>query len=276
MKKQLQYLLICTILLLGTALLSTTALAQPSPSQLADQVEQANNEYLRNIERVAITVEHDFIGSTTSYYTKDTVDGRAVLLPEDEDDSEIIGHMGFGTAETRRFITGASSITSENLNGRSVYKIFVDDPEVFEEMQMEEGFEQDFEDEEMDVKSATVWMGQDDYLVYKMEYVMENQEGTSFSMNIHMDDYDTFNGMPLAMTTRMEVEGWQDMMPEEDQAEAMAAMEEMMKELEDMPPAQRDMIMEQMGPQMEQYKRMMEGEESTVMTLTITNVLVNP
>lgn len=158
-----------------------------------------------------------------------------------------------------------------------MHKVVVDDPAVFDQLDMDTGIGDEFDDEEdAEIKEATAWIGQDDMLFYRMKFVMENSEGNSFTINMFMEDYETFNGMPIAMKTRIEIDGWQDMISDEEMAEGMAAMEELMRELENMPVAQRDMIMQQMGPQIEQFQQMMAGEGPGGMTMRITNVQVNP
>lgn len=277
MYTSLKFNIITAALLVSGLFGSSVALAQPSPAQLVEQLQRAGADYLSNIDRVAITVEHDFVGEETSYYTKEIIDGHPVLVPDDEDDYEMIGWVGYGSPEIVAFVGGASSISTERVDGKAMYRILVDDPAVFEQLDMNSDFADDFDDEvEAEIKSAVAWLGQDDMLFYRMEFTMANEQGAEFTMNMYMEDYQTFNGMPIAMSTRMEIEGWQNMVSDEEMAEGMEAMQQMMKELENMPEAQREMIMQQMGPQIEQFKQMMDGDGPTGMTMRITNVAINP
>jgi hypothetical protein len=264
----------CTLTLIMLFSSSLPATAQPGASQLADEIERANASYLSGVERVSVTIEGDMFGSVTSHYVKAERDGVPYLRAED-DEYEFAGNMSFNNPYIRTFITGASSITNDNLNGRDMYRVYVDDPSVFDLMEQQLDFEEEFEDE-MEFRSATAWIGQDDYLIYRMEYEVDADTDGDVRVVMIMEDYQSFDGLPFAMKTTLEMHGWRNLVGDEEFAEGMEAMEEMLKELENLPEAQREMIMKQMGPQLEQYKQMMEGDGPSSMVLRVVDVQVNP
>ncbi len=254
--------------------LGITVHAQPSPSDLADQIEEAHTRYLSNIETLTITYESEMIGSQTVRYTKQMEDGLPVLKPDNGDDEDPFSISGNNSKEMRAFVTGASSITNDTYNGKSVYRIFVDDPQVFEDMQFDPEFDDEFDDDNWETSKATAWIGRDDFLIYRMEFDV-NESGNTMKVIMKMDDYQTFEGMPVPMLTEMEIEGLENMMSDEEYEEARQAMEELERELENLPEAQREMIKEQMAPQIERFEQMMAGEGAGAMKTRVTDVRVN-
>ncbi|TVR27202.1 MAG: hypothetical protein EA390_14090 [Balneolaceae bacterium] len=261
---------ILTFLLISTS----TLLAQPSPAQLADQISDRNMQRLANIETLFITVEPEgggLIPATTTKYVKKTEGGRTWLEPEDEDYDTNTGLLsGVFDDQMPKLVRSASSVEREQLDGYSVYKIFVDDADLLNEM-----MDDDMEFAEDEVKNITIWIDSDELVARKVRFDQISDEGHEMIVEVIMSDYQNHSGLPIAHSIQFNIEGLDAQFTEEDRAEARRAMAELEEQLAQMPEAQRRMIEEQMKPQLERFEAMLESGEMGRMVLRVTDVRVN-
>ena len=287
-----------TVLLAGSAsTLTQTAAAQPSPSDLADRLAQAQQEHIRQIDRLQITnriTAGMFDGQqTTTTFVKVERDGRHVLEPVETDDffddDEITGFTGEIYIE---MIRNASEIARDTRDGHQVYRVTIDDPEflagfegldaIDEQMQDdffddEEYYDDDYYDDDgfMDgevPESVTLWVDRSELLVRAVRISL-GEEGVT--VNYRFSDYRTYSGLPVPMVTEVHIEGLEQYISEEDLAEAREAMREMEAQLEQMPEAQREMIRQQLQPQMERLEQMLESGDMGKVRIEVVDVTVN-
>jgi len=265
---------ILSLLLLITAFAVTVA-AQPSPNQLADQYHDINQQRLSNIETLSITMKLDLAGydtETTTRYIKQESDGRLILALDEggeEADSELLEGVYDGSVE--EIIRAGESVSNVSLNGKNAYKIVITDREFLNEFSQEE-FE--LGDEAFSIEKATLWIGRDELVPLKMVYE-QHADGSGVSVEIVMEDYRAYEGLPVAHRMSMKMEGMGQMFSEEEIAEARQAMKELEEQLEQMPSAQRQMIESQMAGQLEQFEQMIESGSIGSTIMEVIDVRVN-
>jgi hypothetical protein len=266
---------ISTVILVLLFIAAETMSAQ-SPSQLADQISDRNMQRLANIESLTITVEPEgggLIPANTTRYIKMTENGRTWLAPEEDDFDTNTGILsGVFDDQMPELVRGASSVSSEQLNGHSVYKIFIDDADLLNEM-MDDDME--FSDGEADVKNITLWIDSSELIARKIRFEQLDETGNEINVEILMQEYQNHSGLPIAHTVHFNIEGLESQFTEEDIAEARKAMSELEQQLSQMPEAQRRMIEQQMKPQLERFEAMLESGEMGKMVLRVTDVKVN-
>lgn len=254
-----------------------TAFAQPGASELADEVLRLNSERLKNIDVLVITTEAEeggFIPGSVTRYSKTERDGYAFLEPV-QDESEAGSGMldGLFDDQMSSVIREADSVTEEQLSGYSVYKVVINDKEKLNEL-MSDDFE--FEEEQADIKQVTLWLDKEELISRKIYIEQENSEGAEVNMEVLMENFQNYSGLPIAHTVHFFLEGLDEQFSEEDKEEARRAMEEMEDQLKGMPEVQRKMIEERLKPQMEQFRMMLDGEEVGKMSFRVVDVQVNP
>lgn len=265
---------ILTLLLLITAFAVTVA-AQPAPNQLAGQYHEINQQRLSNIETLTITMNMDLAGydtETTTRYIKQESDGRLMLVLDEggeEADSELLEGVYDGSIE--EIIRAGESVSNVNLNGKNAYMIVITDSEFLNKLSQDEF---DMDEEGIDIERATLWIGRDELVPLKMIYD-QYADGSGVSVEIVMEDYREYAGLPVAHRMSMQMEGMDQMFSDEEIAEARQAMREMEAQLEEMPSAQRQMIESQMAGQFEQFERMIESGSIGSTLMEVIDVKVN-
>lgn len=128
---------------------------------------------------------------------------------------------------------------------------------------------------EFTLNTINMWVDASDYvpLRLKMDGVLrEGGESRPISIERHDQDYRRVPGcgsLSRPFRTVMTVSGMMNAEQEAQMREAQVQMAEMEKQLQQMPPAQRDMVMRQMGPQMKMMKTMAAGGGIEVVANTI-------
>jgi hypothetical protein len=118
---------------------------------------------------------------------------------------------------------------------------------------------------EFTLNTINMWVDATDYvpLRLKMEGVLqEGGESRAISIERHDQDYRRVPGcgsLNRPFRTVMTITGMMSAEEEAQMREAQVQMAEMEKQLQQMPAAQRDMVMRQMGPQMQMMKTMAAG-----------------
>ncbi|TVQ68866.1 MAG: hypothetical protein EA363_10470 [Balneolaceae bacterium] len=282
----LSALALAVLLAASASTLTQTAAAQPSPSDLADRLAQAQQEHIRQIDRLQITnriTAGMFDGQeTTSTFVKVERDGRYVLEPVETDDffddDEITGFTGEIYIE---MIRNAGSIVRETHDGHQVYRVTVDDPEFLAGLEgmdpLDEPMYDDFDDEDDFMadqvpESVTVWVDRSEMLIRAVRFSFGEENVT---VNYRFSNYEVHSGLPVPMVTEVHIEGLEQLISEEDLAEAREAMKQMEAQLEQMPEAQREMIRQQIQPQMERLEQMLESGDIGKARVEVVDVVVN-
>ncbi len=271
------------LMLFALILITGSSVAQPTPSELADRIDQLTMERIQEIDRLQYT--NLFTAGilegqeSTSVFEKVRRNGRYVLEPVETDgDYETSEMAGFSQDIFSESIRHASSIEHDTYDGTSVYKVFVDDKDFLTQLSTPDALVDDEIDEyetEAAPKSLTFFIDRDDLLVLFASYVFTGPEGGELKMNMTLSEYENFSGLPIPTVTDIEIEGLEQMFADEDIAEAREAMREMEAQLEQMPEAQRRMIEEQFRPQIEQFEAILEGEDMENTRIEVTDVVVN-
>lgn len=255
-------------------MLTSTANAQPGPGQLADRLAQKSSEYLSDIETMSVTIEMMGFVHTTDY-KKVIRDGTAHLVQvDDEEETE----MWMGSYDDRLFelVEGARSITSESLDQTPVYKVIIDDRNLLTNI-MNPGEHTDLQETmNGEVKSLTLWLDQDDLLARKIFLEQEQENGMELAVELLMDDYQIHSGFPMAHEIAFRVEGLNSQFSEAELRQAKKDMQELQEQLEKLPESQRKMIEQQLKPQIEKFRNILESEEGFEnMTIRVREVRVN-
>ncbi len=249
------------------------ASAQPSPSELADRIDAANAEYIRDIERVTIVSEitegmAKGTVSTTRFEPRER-DGRLVLQAVDDSDLGAEQLTGMHDGMLADMVRHARAVERGRHEGRAVYIATIDDADFLRtvgDFQMEDEMDDDFSPRE-----AKVWIDADSLNPLQLEFLQDGPEGGEMLVTMTLTDYRTHRGMPVAHRMRMEITGMDAMISEADKQMARQQMQQLKQQLEQMPPEQRAMIEAQLGPQMEQFEQMM-ASGTTEMEVRVTDV----
>lgn len=276
------YVATCTILL-ALILISNSSFAQPTGSELADRLEQVHKKRIEQINRIEITsrftsgmLEGE---ESTTIYEKVQKNGRYILEPvESEGQHEAAEMSGLFEDILGEMVLNSSSIENDTYNGYSTYKIQVDDPEFLNKLSTADALGEDEFDEiedELLAESFTFWLDSDDLLMYHGSLIHTGPEGQKITINFSFSDYEIYSGLPIPGVTEVEMEGLEQLFTDEEIVEARNAMREMEEQLKEMPEAQREMIEQQLKPQMERFEQMIESGEMGNSRVEITEVVVN-
>ena len=283
-------LALAVFLAASASTLTQTAAAQPSPSDLADRLEQAHQERIRQVERVQITnriTAGMFDGEeTVTVLVKTQREGKYVLTPVESDDLYADDDLsGFSDELFSRMIRRASAIENETWEGHRVYRITVDDADFLRSLDALDPLEDPFFDEfdeyaesgdEADGESVpekvTLWLDRSELLTRGVAMAFP---GEGITVTYRFNDYQTFSGLPVPMVTEVHIEGLEELISDEELAEARQAMQQLEAQLEQMPEAQRDMIRQQIQPQIERLEQMLESGDIGKARVEVVDVVVN-
>jgi len=252
----------------------TALCAQPTPAELADRMFEVNQQRLSQIESLEITMKMDAAGfesETVTRYVKIVEDGVVMLVMEEGEDSDAEMFEGIYDGSIEDVIRIADSVTNDRVDGRNAYKLVITDQEFLNSLG-----EDEFDSEGMDleIEKGTLWIDRDELYVLKMVYE-QRADGSGMTVEMGLEDYRVHSGLPVAHRMTMKIEGMDQMMSDEDLAEARQAMREFEDQLESMPEAQRNMIREQMSGQMEQFEQMLETGMASSTVMEVVDVKVN-
>ena len=250
--------------------------AQPSPDQLADRIQDIHQQRLSTIHSLEMTVKTEVAGFTSesvTRYIRTETDGSYALVPDesyDDLDTELFEGMYDGSFD--KVIRAAESVTEERLNGRATFRLIIRDSDLLQSLGEEDEYDEDGMD--FEIEKATLWIDSDLLMPVKMIYE-QFEDGGGMTVEMELGDYRMYSGLPVAHNMTMKIEGMDQMMNDEDLAEARQAMREFEKQLESMPEAQREMIREQMSGQMEQFEQMLESGMASTTIMEVVDVKVN-
>jgi len=260
---------------------SSQIIAQPTAAELADRLDQVNLERIQNIDQLQIT---NVITSgmmegmeNVTNYEKVQRNGRDVLEAVDsEDDMYEMGDMtGYFDEMMGEMVRHASSVSEESYQGNSVYRIEIDDREFLNSLAEDDRLSREELDEDFAPESVVLLMDTDELILYRATFYQQSSRGDSITMHINLSEYEYFSGLPIPLVVDFEIEGLDQMISEEEMAEARDALREMESQLEQMPEAQRNMIEQQLRPQIERFEQMVQQGELGNMRIEVTNVVVN-
>lgn len=215
------------------------------------------------------TVVQSVMGfETTTYFERDTIDGRVVFLPQSTTGSDAAQRVpespwaSFAAMEERAVHAGF-----ETVDGVRAHVVEITDLEGID-VWSPQATGAEFQPE-----TLRLLLGEDDYLVREMRMTgsVTAQGGPqSVTFTARFSDYREVDGLTHPFRSEINIEGLQSQLSEEE----MASMREMMEQMQDMPEAQRQMMRQMMGDQFEQIERMM-TEGTMDVTVEVTEVRVN-
>lgn len=259
---------------------SSQIIAQPSAAQLADRLDQVNLERIQNINQIQIT---NVITSgmmegmeNVTQYHKVQRNGRDVLEAVDSDDMYEMGDMtGYFDEMMGEMVRHASSVEETTHQGHSAFRVEIDDREFLNSLAEDDRLTREELDEDFAPESIVLFIDRDELIIYRATFYQQSSQGGAITMHINLSEYENFSGMPIPRIVDFEVEGIEQMISDEELAEAREALREMEGQLEQMPQAQRDMIEQQLRPQIERFEQLVQQGELGNMRIEVTDVVVN-
>ncbi len=265
---------------LAFAILSAGAIA-PSPGEAQSAAEilgQAMERYEANLAGVDdITLRQEVMGiETTSYLVKETVDGHATLRPADVelsgaeiDPVEDAGELWARPHELYLELADRWTLDGEgSIDGRQSWRLILTDAEDLD-WGLAPGMDDPFVPSRLELDLAA-----DDLYPLAMAIAGEGSQGQPFNFRIFFTDYREVDGYLHPFVTRIETEGAGPGMSEADMDEARTGLRELEQQLEAMPDAQREMMEEMMGDQIQMLEDMLAGG-GLDLEIRVTDLQVN-
>jgi hypothetical protein len=254
-----------------SAFLAGSAAAQ-SPKEIFDNMLA---EYERRIENVDnYTVVQEMMGvEAVMYYEKEIADGRPVMRLRQnlvagmttDDDDDTFSEMYKMVPE---LVAHATYAGRDDVDGHVVHVIEVDNLDEIE-------FGQEMGDEDFTPKHGTFFVDTELWIPRRMVFTGEAETADgprTVTSTIDLLDYREIEGMLHPFTTSIQITGIGAMVDPEMRAQ----YEEMKKQLDDMPEAQRAMAERMMKGQIEQLEKMMEGgDDAMTVQTTVRELRVN-
>jgi len=263
---------VLALLLLG----AQYAHAQPSAEQIVERSMQAYTEMMADVESYLMTV--DMMGMAHHYYFE-RIDGAGPLdyrmqlkVPGQPgwhaSDDDLPASVSIPTSENfQRLRTAVSFAGEQTLDGTGVYVLQLDDPAaVFDAEAMPA-------DGEFDFDSMTLFVSKDGYMLVGFDAagtIRANGDASPVTVEMRTSDFRTIGTMRHPFLTEMRIEGLTAGLSDEERGQ----LEEMRRQMEQMPPEQRQMVEQMMGDQLAQFERMIEGE-AMEMNIRVTDLQVN-
>jgi hypothetical protein len=171
--------------------------------------------------------------------------------------------------DIQKLASTASLVGTESIGGRKAYHLKADEVDHVEQV----------EDRQVSFDTFEIWVDQDDYVTLKIRIHGEAiADGRARPIVIEKvdSDYRKVPGSNLYEAYRqvMTMNGVLSPGEQRQLEDARKQIAEMEKQLASMPAAQRQMMEQMMGPQMEMVKKMAAGEGIQVVT-EVTNIEVN-
>ncbi|MDX1406202.1 MAG: hypothetical protein R3192_16805 [Woeseiaceae bacterium] len=171
--------------------------------------------------------------------------------------------------EMREFADRATVVGTAEVDGRKAFHLRADDLNIVQEA----------DGQTFTINAVDSWVDAEMYVPLRMVLtgVATDRDGTRpIEMEKRDLDYRNVPGSDMYESYRqvMRISGMMTPEQQAEMAEAQQQMAEMEQQLAQMPPSQRDMIMRQMGPQMEMMKSMSSGGGFQIETL-VHRIVVN-
>jgi hypothetical protein len=270
-KTQLRNLMLFFLLLLF-AVPVYSATPQGKAAGILDQMRDA---YEKSIEKI-----DDYVMVTnlkTHYYKKAFDNGRPYFKVRSEIQSrnrtrEIASGTDFNPFDPDIFDKLKEKATykgTETIEGVTTHVLFIDEIDAGHELEIE-GAES--------LRNIYFYVDPENWLIrqIKAEADIEPEQGQKQTVHTHisMSDYRWHEGMPVAYSTIMQIDGLMPEMSEQKRKEAQKSLEQMEREFADMPADQRKMMENMMGTSLEQMRRMVHGE-SMEFKIEVKEIRVN-
>ncbi len=174
--------------------------------------------------------------------------------PADTNPNELINNLKEGEVEF---------VGKDDINGHTTYILEVKDID----MHTGEDFQQGM--------SGKVWVDTEKWIIRQMSMDVDGSpEEASAGVVVRMKNYQTIDGVMIPFTTEILLRAGMPEMSPEEEAEMRQNMEEMKRELEEMPALQRRMVEGMMTSQIEKMESML-SEEGMVTVNKVQEVKVN-
>ncbi len=275
MLMKLENLLACTCLLLLN-LFFVASLHSADHNMTAEQVidtfRQYYEESIKNIDDYVMETE-----TYTTYHKKYYEDGRPYFksrMDTKENDETAVA----GVSDDEFFTPGMyeslkDAAVYEGIEIINGYRTHVISSEIVEEALSDQIHLED----DVDIINARFYIDSEKWIMRKMEFTMESEENGEIRVlepTIKLEDYRDHEGMMVPYRTILIVEGISGALTEEEREEARRGMEEMESRMEQMSEQEREMMKRMVGPQLEEYRKMLETDRFET-THEIVEVRVN-
>ena len=254
--------------MIGLVLLSSVDLhsqyADPRAAEVLETVRQRYEQSIQNIGDYTVITE-DF----TTRYKKVFDNGRPYFISQVETDGfwGSISSMGMHTAspvdDFDFFSPGMFTVLKENaryigtetVDGLNAHVIILDDMRMIAEVH------DDLEDA---VDELRLYFDDEHWVLRQMTFTahetLEDGRVQKIEPRLLMTDYRNIEGMMIPFKTIINIGGLSDYLSDAEREEAVQALAEMERELEQMPAEQRAMIEQMMSGQLDQLRQMLEED----------------
>jgi len=255
------------------------AAAGAHAQSVSDIVDRMYDSYERQAEGIDdYTLVQTVMGvETTSHFVKEIVEGRPIFRLRDSGMrgfSFSLGDQDAGAGDV--FVFGPELVEHgryagrEEIDGSTVHVLALDDLSAVDIARPTTPDNMQFEP-----KTARIYVDGEMYVPRRMELTGDaiTPEGPKeMSVRVDMQNFLSVEGLWIPYRTVVRIEGIGAALDPETRAQ----IEEMQRQLENMPPDQRQMMEQMMGPQMEQIRQMLGGgDDAMTMEVTVVDVGVN-
>ncbi len=260
------------------ALLATLCATLDAQS-VSDIVERMYDSYERQAQRVDnYQLVQSMMGiETTSYFEKQVVNGRPVFRMVDGDMGGLNFSLGDEEAGVGDFFLWGEELKehgryggTEQIGASTVHVLIVDDLSALDIEQPSTPDEMQFEP-----KTARLYVDERMMVPRRMEFsgdAITDRGPAEVRVRVDLDNYLPIEGLLIPYQTTVRIEGLGAALDDETRAQ----LQEMERQLADLPPDQREMMERMLGPQMEQIRQMMAGGgDAMTMEIRVVDVAIN-
>jgi len=266
-------LLVATALVAGVPLaLGAQTVAEIVEGMYASAERQSEGIDDYTLVQIAFGVE------TTSFFQKEIVDGHPVFRLRDataQGFSFSLGEEGGGVGDV--FLYGPEIVEHgryvgrEEVGGSAVHVIALDDLSQLDLPRPTAPGDMEFEP-----RAARLFIDEQMMIPRRMEFTgdaITPAGPREITVSIEMQSFLPVSSLYVPYRTVVEIRGLKELMG----PDTMQQLEEMQRQLDALPPEQREMMIAMMGPQMEMLRQMMSGGngESMSVVITIKDVFIN-
>ncbi len=260
---------------------SKAAFSQYNDPRAAEMLEQVRAHYERSVREID---DYKIVTSNfTTHYHKEYDNGRPYFASKVETESFWGSISGLGMHSTSPMVDAdffspevfehllmhSRYMGMERIDDLNTHVIFIDDMRVLMEA---------FDDMDEPIGSLSLFFDDEHWVLRKMKFsaMAEIEEGDVRQIEpvMRMKDYRNIDGLMIPFRTTITVHGLSDYLSDAEREEAMAALEELEKELEQMPAEQRNMLEQMMGGQLDQLRQML-ADDMIEFAIEVKEVHVN-
>ena len=243
-------------LLAALVLLVPSAAAQSSSGDVVEQMRAAYAAMYSGIDDY--TIETDLY---TMFYEREPDGGplafrSAMALDGMGTASMGMSSTGFDEEQLAAMVDHTTYEGTADVDGQQTHVLYAPDLSAFADDDIQEG-------------EGRFYISADTWLPVKMDMSVV-QDGRPVEMEIRFSDYRTVDGLTYPFLTEMEMKNLNDAMSAEDRAQ----LEQMERELANMPAAQREMMERMLGGQLQKLKDAM-ATGTFVQSVRVERITVN-